>query len=97
MKKLNEYITEAAEYELMFMQYDPDVQEEYENGDATDEELHDSMFESDKVKSVKFSAPSDKIAVKKATDIISKECNKHPELCGGCLYCEGDIVETILL
>ena len=101
MKTIKEYINESKEYSIMFLQYDPNVKDEYENGDATDDELHDSMYESDKVKRVKFDALDDRMAVSKATKIIAKEVNKHPELCGGSVYCgdpdDGDIVETILL
>lgn len=98
----NESLNEAKEsYEVMFLQYDPDVQEEYENGDATEDDLHDSAYESDKVKRVQFDAANDKDAVRKATKELAKVVNKHPEICMASIYRgsadDGDIVETIII
>ena len=98
-ESLNE--SESYKYEIMFLQYDPDVQEEYENGDATDDDLHDSAYESDKVKRVHFTARDDKEAVRKATKELAKVTSKHPEICMASVYYDnaddGDIVETIFI
>lgn len=94
-------VNEAKDkYELMFLQYDPDVQAEYEDGDATEDDLHDSAFEGD-VERVTIEASSDREAVHKATKELAKVTNKHPEICMASIYHDsaddGDIVETIFI
>lgn len=97
-----ESLNEAKEsYEVIFLQYDPNTQEEYENGDATEDDLHDSAYESDVVKRERIDAINDKDAVRKATKILARTVNKHPEICMASIYFgsadDGDIVETIFV
>ena len=95
-------LNEAHEtYEMMFLQYDPDVQQEFEDGDATEDDLHDSTFEDEDVKRVKFTASNSKDAVNKATKELAKVVNKHPEVCAASVYYDnaddGDILQTIFI
>lgn len=94
------YKDRLHKYEIMFLQYDPDVQEEYENGDATDDELHDSAYEGD-VERVRIGALDDRAAVRKATKELAKVIKSHPEICMASIYHDsaddGDIVETIFI
>ena len=92
-----ESLNEAKEqYYITFMQYDPDTLEEYEDGDVTEDDLHDSMYEAD-YEYEYFDANNDKEAIRKAEPIIKKMSNKHPEIVAGCVYTDGDIVETIII
>ena len=101
----DEFLTEAYKdrlhkYEIMFLQYDPDVQEEYENGDATEDDLHDSAYEGN-VERVRIGALDDKMAVRKATKELVRITKNHPEICMASVYHDsaddGDIVETIFI
>ena len=100
-ESLNEaYKDKLHLYEIMFLQYDPDVQAEYEDGDATEDDLHDSAFEGD-VERVRIGALDDKAAVRKATKELAKVTKKHPEICMASIYHDsaddGNIVETIFI
>ena len=84
-------------YEIAFLQYDPDVQADYEDGDADEDELHDSADEST-YERVALNATSDREALHQAETIIKKMINKHPELCGGTIYDrDGDIIKTLFI
>lgn len=94
------YKDRLHKYEIMFLQYDPDVQEEYENGDVTEDELHDSAYEGN-VERVRIGALDDKMAIRKATKELAKVTKNHPEICMASVYHDsaddGDIVETIFI
>lgn len=94
------YKDRLHKYEIMFLQYDPDVQEEYENGDATEDDLHDSAYEGN-VERVRIGALDDKMAIRKATKELANVIKKHPEICMASVYHDsaddGDIVETIFI
>ena len=88
---------DAEEYEVAFIQYDPDVQADYEDGDVDEDELHDSAIEADYDR-VPLKSTEDKKAVREAELIIKKMVNKHPELCGGIVYDRrGGIIENIFI
>lgn len=91
-------IEEAQDgFEVAFIQYDPDVQADYENGDVDEDELHDSATEADYDR-VPLKAREGKRAVREAEPIIKKMVNKHPELCGGIVYdMGGNVVENIFI
>ena len=94
-------VNEARDkYELMFLQYDPDTLAEYEDGDADEDELHDSTYEGD-VERLTIEASSDREAVRKATKELANIVNKHPEIVAASVYFgaadDGDIVETIFI
>lgn len=100
-ESLNEtYKDRLHKYEIMFLQYDPDTLEEYENGDATEDDLHDGAYEGN-VERVRIGALDDKMAVRKATKELAKVVNRHPEICMASVYHDsaddGDIVETIFI
>ena len=94
------YKDRLHKYEIMFLQYDPDIQEEYENGDATDDDLHDSAYEGN-VERVRIGALDDKAAIRKATKELARVANKHPEICMASIYHDsaddGDILQTIFI
>jgi len=91
-------IEEAQDgFEVAFIQYDPDVQADYENGDVDEDELHDSATEADYDR-VTLKASEDKKAIREAEPIIKKMVNKHPELCGGIVYdMGGNVIENIFV
>lgn len=91
-------IEEAQDgFEVAFIQYDPDVQADYENGDVDEDELHDSATEADYDRVI-LKAREDKKAVREAEPIIKKMVNKHPELCGGIVYdMGGNVIENIFV
>ena len=103
-KKNIKIVTESVEieesqdgFEVAFIQYDPDVQADYENGDVDEDELHDSATEAD-YERVVLKARDDKKAIREAEPIIKKMVNKHPELCGGIVYdMGGNVVENIFI
>jgi len=94
------YKDRLHKYEIMFLQYDPDVLEEYENGDVTDDDLHDSAYEGD-IDRVQIGALDDQTAIRKATKELAKVVNKHSEIVAASVYHDnaddGDIVETIFI
>lgn len=91
------YKDKLHKYTITYLQYDPDVQKEYEDGDVDDDELHDSAIESDVVKPLDIAATDDEQAKRKAKKIIGKEINKHPELCGACVSRDGEEIDTIFI
>ena len=93
-----ESLNEAKDgFEVAFIQYDPDVLAEYEDGDVDEDELHDSVTEAEYDR-VSLKAKEDKSAVREAEPIIKKMVNKHPELCGGIVYdMGGNVVENIFV
>ena len=102
IKRCDESLNESSnKYEVIFMQYDADVQLEYETGDATEEDLQDSMYQNTKIDSEFINASNDNDAIRKATKILAKIVNKHPEIVAACVYLgnadDGDIVETIFI
>ena len=101
IKVCNESLNESKEsYEIMYLQYDPDVQAEYEDGDADEDELHDSAYEGE-VEREQFDAMNDRDAVRKGTKLLAKVANKHPEITMASIYVgnadDGYIVETIFI
>ena len=91
-------IDEAQDgFEVAFIQYDPDIRADYENGDVDEDELHDSATEANYDR-VPLKAREDKRAVREAEPIIKKMVNKHPELCGGIVYdMGGNVIENIFV
>jgi len=106
MKGLSNFINESLneaykdklhKYTITYLQYDKDVQAEYEDGDIDDDELHDSAYESDIVKSLDIAALDNNQAKRKAEKIANKEINKHPELCGYILSRDGEEIEKVFI
>ena len=98
IKRCKKSIYEASEqYYVVFMQYDSDTLEEYENGDASETDLHDSLIDTD-YEYEYFKANSINDAVRKAESITKKFVNKHPDVNAGVLRDSyGDIVKTIFV
>ncbi len=89
MKSIVEYINEdrkPVHYELTYFQYDPDTLAEYENGDVSDDELHDSAIPVDFVGPEEFIVGDEKTAIKHAENEVKKWIKKYPEICGGELW-----------
>ena len=93
-----ESLNEAQDgFEVAFIQYDPDVLTDYENGDVDEDELHDSATVADYDRVI-LKAREDNKAIREAEPIIKKMVNKHPELCGGIVYdMGGNVIENIFV
>ena len=90
-------IEEAKEFEytVRFMQYDPDVLAEYEDGDADDDDLHNSLQNSD-VKDITLKAKSWREAESKINKELAKVTNKNTEISACEVYGEdGELIDTI--
>lgn len=90
-------IEEAKEFEytVRFMQYDPDVLAEYEDGDADDDDLHNSLQNSD-VKDITLKAKSWREAESKINKELAKVTNKNTEVSACEVYGEdGELIDTI--
>ena len=82
-------------YSIEFLQYDPDVLAYYENGDADEDDLHNSEQSAD-VKDLMLTAKSWSDAESKITKELAKIVNKYPEVCGCEVYGEdGELIDTI--
>ena len=82
-ESLNESVNK---WELVFMQFDSQDQEEYENGDMDWDDLVDGMFEDEDIKHVFITASNRRDAEKKATKELVKIVNKNPEVVAVCMY-----------
>lgn len=92
-----ESLDEAKEFEytVRFMQYDPDVLAEYENGDADDDDLHNSLQNSD-AKDITLKAKSWREAESKINKELAKVTNKNTEVSACEVYGEdGELIDTI--
>ena len=90
-------VEEAKEFEytVRFMQYDPDVLAEYEDGDADDDDLHNSLQNSD-VKDITLKAKSWREAESKINKELAKVVNKNTEVSACEVYGEdGELIDTI--
>lgn len=90
-------VEEAKEFEytMRFMQYDPDVLAEYEDGDADDDDLHNSLQNSD-VKDITLKAKSWRDAESKINKELAKVTNKNTEVSACEVYGEdGELIDTI--
>ena len=90
-------VEEAKEFEytVRFMQYDPDVLAEYEDGDVDDDELHNSLQNS-AVKDITLKAKSWREAESKITKELAKVTNKNTEVSACEVYGEdGELIDTI--
>lgn len=94
------YKDKLHKYEIMFLRYDPNTQKEFEQGDATEDDLHDSMYEGD-IERLRIGAIDNKQAIRKATKELAHIVNKHPEIVAASIYHDsaddGEIVETIFI
>ena len=93
-----ESLNEGKEqYYIIYMQYNPDTLKEYENGDTSITDLHDSLLDTD-YEYEYFEANNGRDAVRKAESIIKKFVNKHPDVAAG-RVCDsyGDIVKDIFI
>ena len=98
-KKCKKSIYEAKEFEytVRFMQYDPDVLAEYEDGDVDDDELHNSLQNSD-IKDITLKAKSWSDAESKITKELAKVVSKHSEVSACEVYDEdGEIIDIIYI
>ena len=90
-------VEEAKEFEytVRFMQYDPDVLAEYEDGDADDDDLHNSLQNSD-MKDITLKAKSWREAESKINKELAKVTNKNTEVSACEVYGEdGELIDTI--
>jgi len=90
-------VEEAKEFEytVRFMQYDPDVLAEYEDGDADDDDLHNSLQNSH-VKDITLKAKSWREAESKINKELAKVTNKNTEVSACEVYGEdGELIDTI--
>lgn len=86
MKDIVNYINEGdykhIHYEIEFLEYDPEVLSEYENGDISDDELHDAIVVCDKVDPQEFIVADKKVAIEHAEEQLKKVVKTYSEVCG---------------
>lgn len=84
-------------YKLVYLTYDQDVLDKYENEDLNDDELHDSANETYDINPVFLMCNNDRSAVRNAKMNIEKIIKHHPEICGGRIYLKDEIIENIFI